>query len=500
MKNTPMLSKSRYLAGLQCHLRLWYQCYARDLAPEVSPSQQAVFDTGHEVGRLATGLYPGGVLIAEDHLHHDEAVQSTIKAMQNPAVEAIYEAAFFYDDVRIRVDILERTEEASWNLVEVKSSTSVKDVYYPDIAVQHYVLEGCGLSISRTGILHINNQYVYDGLRLDLNALFAFKDLTDQVKAMQPEIPDHLAALKTMLANSDAPDIKPSRHCSRPYDCEFWDHCTKDMPEFWVFDINGIAHTRLDELARLGIEKISDIPETFPLGEIQNRIRTSVIDQQDFISDDLKTELDKMQFPIHFLDFETVAPAVPRYAGTRPYQTIPFQWSDHILDEDGRLVHREYLCSEDKDPREEFTRALLNALETAGSIVIYTRYETGVLNSLIAHFPQYAEKLQSFIERFIDLHAIIRNNYYHPKFYGSFSLKHVLPALLPEMTYDKLSIQDGIQAALEYLRMIDSSTASEEKDRIRKDLLTYCGQDTLAMVKIREVLLAQIRKRFHIHF
>jgi predicted RecB family nuclease len=492
MKNTPLLSKSRFLAGLQCHLRLWYQCYDRDLAPEVSPSQQAVFDTGHEVGRLATRLYPDGVLIEEDHLHHKKAVRSTIKAMQNPAVQAIYEAAFFYDDVRIRADILKRTGNQSWSLLEVKSSTSVKDVYYPDVAVQYYVLGGCGLKISRAGILHINNQYVYDGPRLDLKALFAFKDLTDQVNAMQPEIPARLAALKAMLANSDAPDIKPSRHCSKPYDCEFWDHCTKDMPEFWVFNINGIGQTRLDELAGLGVEKIPDIPDTFPLNEIQNRIRTSVTRQQNFISDELHTELNKMQYPIHFLDFETVAPAIPRYAGTRPYQTIPFQWSDHILDADGRLTHREYLCSEDKDPREEFTHTLRNALETEGSIVIYTSYETGVLNSLIQHFPPYADALQSFIKRFIDLHAIIRNNYYHPKFYGSFSLKNVLPALLPEMTYDKLSIQDGIQAALEYLRMIDSSTSSEEKNRIRKDLLTYCGQDTLAMVKIREVLLKTV--------
>jgi predicted RecB family nuclease len=494
MKDIPMLSKSRFLAGLQCHLRLWFQCYARDLAAEVSPAQQAVFDSGHEVGELATRLYPDGVSIKEDYLHHKEAVRSTLEAMQNPDVKAIYEAAFFCDDVRVRVDILERTGNESWNLVEVKSSTKVKDVYYPDVAVQYYVLEGCGLKINRAGILHINNQYVYDGIRLDLRALFAFKDLTEHIKAMLPEMPDGLAALKTMLANSEAPKVIPSRHCSRPYNCEFWDHCTQDMPEFWVFNINGIAQARLDELARLGVAKIPDIPDSFPLSEIQNRIRISVIHQQHFISDELEAELNKMQYPIHFLDFETVAPAVPRYAGTRPYQTIPFQWSDHIRYQDGRLAHREYLCSEDKDPREEFIQTLLKALGTDGSIVIYTVYETAVLNSLIAHLPRYTDALKSVIERFIDLHAIIRNNYYHPKFYGSFSLKSVLPALLPEMSYAKLAIQDGIQATLGYLRMIDPSTLSEEKERIRKNLLTYCGQDTLAMVKIREVLLKQIYK------
>jgi hypothetical protein len=489
MKTAPMLSKSRFLAGLQCHLRLWYQCYDRDLASKVSNAQQAVFDAGHEVGRLATQLYPDGVLIDEPYYQHKQAVESTLKAMQDPEVKAIYEAAFIYDGVRVRVDVLERLEDGSWNMVEVKSSTSVKDVYYPDVAVQYYVLEGCGLKISGAGILHINNQYLYDGRNLDLDSLFVFEDLTNDTKPMLPEIPSRLSRLKAMLANSDAPEIQPSRHCHKPYDCEFWDHCTKNMPEFWVYHINGIGQNKLDELADMGIQNIGDIPDTFPLSLIQHRIRASVSNQQEYVSNQLEAELNAMEYPIHFLDFETIGPALPRYAGTRPYQTIPFQWSDHILYEDGKLDHREYLCDEDKDPREEFTQSLLDALGTAGSIDIYTSYETGVLNSIIEHFPQYTDELWAIIDRFKDLHAIIKNNYYHPKFYGSFSLKYVLPALVPEMSYDKLSIQDGMQASLEYLRMIDPKTSEDEKAGIRTDLLTYCGQDTEAMIKIREVLL-----------
>lgn len=491
MKNAPILSKSRFLAGLQCPLRLWFQCYDRDLASEVLAAQQAVFDAGHEVGRLATQVYPNGVLIDEPYYQHKQAIESTLKAIQDLEVKAIYEAAFLYDGVRIRVDILERLEDGFWNLVEVKSSTSVKDVYYPDVAVQHYVLEGCGLKIGQAGILHIDNQYVYDGQNLDLDSLFAFKDLTNDIKSMQPEIPSSLAEQNAMLARSDAPEIQPSRHCHKPYDCEFWDHCTKDMPEFWVYNINGIGQNKLDELADMGIQDIGDIPATFPLSQIQDRIRASVTNQQEYISDKLEAELNDMEYPIHFLDFETIGPAIPRYAGTRPYQTIPFQWSDHILYEDGNLDHREYLCNEDKDPREEFTQTLINALGTEGGIVIYTSYETGVLNSIIEHVPHYADELQSVIDRFIDLYAIIRRHYYHPKFYGSFSLKYVLPALVPEMSYDNLSIQDGIQASLDYLRMIDPGTDENEKATIREDLLTYCGQDTLAMVKIRDVLLSR---------
>ena len=264
------------------------------------------------------------------------------------------------------------------------------------------------------------------------------------------------------------------------------------MPEFWVYDISGIGQNKIDELADMGIQAIGDIPSSYPLSQIQDRIRASVASQQEFISDQLEAGLNDVEYPIHFLDFETIGPAIPRYAGTRPYQTIPFQWSDHILYKDGKLDHREYLCNEDKDPREEFTQTLLYALGTEGSIVIYTSYETGVLNSLIEHFQQYAGELQSVIDRFVDLYAIIRQHYYHPKFYGSFSLKYVLPALVPEMSYENLSIQDGMQASLDYLRMIDHETPENEKDKIRDDLLIYCGQDTLAMVKIRDELLKRI--------
>jgi len=492
MKKVPMLSKSRFLAGLQCHLRLWYQCFERELIPEVPPSQQAIFDAGHEVGELATQLFPGGILIDEPYFLHKQAVQSTLQAMQDPDVKSIYEAAFAYDGVRIRVDVLERLDDGSWNLVEVKSSTSIKEVYYPDVAVQFYVLEGCGLKINRAGILHINNQYIYDGQNLDLESLFSFGDLTDETMWMQPEIPGQLEELKGMLAVDSAPEIQPSRHCHKPYDCEFWDHCTKDMPEFWVYNISGIGQEKLDELADLGIQAIRDIPQTFPLSQIQDRIRASVSNRQEFISEQLEAELNDVAYPVHFLDFETIGVAIPRYAGTRPYQTIPFQWSDHILYENGNLDHREYLCNEDKDPREEFTQTLLDALGTKGSIFIYTTYETGILNSLIEHFPQYAEELQSVIDRFVDLYAIIKQHYYHPKFYGSFSLKYVLPALVPEMSYENLSIQDGMQASLDYLRMIDAKTLKDEKARIRDDLLTYCGQDTLAMVKIRDELLKRV--------
>jgi len=489
LRRFPGLSKSRFLAGLQCHLRLWYQSYEPQLASEISPAKQAIFDSAHEVEKLARQLYPAGLLIEENYLHHEEAVTSTAALMQDSKIQAIWEAAFLYDGVRVRADILERFGDGSWNLVEVKSSTSVKQVYLWDIAVQYYVLHGCAVRISRAGILHVNNQYVYDGSELDLDSIFTFADLTHQVLHFQDEIRSNLSDLKAMLAKENAPEIKPSRHCMRPYLCEFWEYCTRKMPEFWVLNLNGINQEKLDQLTESEVQDIRDIPDSFALTRIQNRIRTSIIKQQEYISKELKAEFDDVTYPIHFLDFETVGPAIPRYTGTRPYQTIPFQWSDHILNEDGTIEHREYLCNEDKDPREEFTMSLMDTLGRKGSIFTFTSYEEGIIRDLAKEISAYRDQLHAFLLRIKDLHKIIRRHYYHPGFHGSFSLKSVLPAILPEMSYENLAIQEGQLASLEYLKMIDLSTSPEEREKIKKALLAYCGHDTLALLKIREELL-----------
>jgi len=484
-----MLSKSRFLSGLQCHLCLWHSCYNPDLATDVSPVQQAIFDTGHKVGELATRLYPEGVLIEERYFEHEKAVQKTLKAIRDPGITSIYEAAFIYDDIRIRVDILERSDNGKWNLIEVKSSASVKEIHLPDVAIQYYVLQGSGLDINRSYLLHINNQYVYDGNNLNLGSFFSCSDVTDEAISVQHELSMIVNELKSMLNAPPPPVIKPSRHCKSPYMCNFWDYCTRDMPGDWVLELSGISQKKLDELEAMGIEGIRDIPDSYPLTMLQERIRICVVHNKEFISKDIEDELKDVEYPVHFLDFETVSPAIPRYAGTRPYQTIPFQWSDHILTEKEILEHREYLCSDDKDPREEFAHTLLATLGKTGTIFIYTTYEKTIIENLAEYFPQLRSDLLLIIDRFKDLCAIIKKHFYHPEFHGSFSLKSVLPAVVPDMAYENLAIQEGNQASLEYLRMLDPSVSSEEKERIKKELLEYCGYDTLALVKIRDELI-----------
>jgi len=456
---------------------------------ETDPVQQAMFDTGHEVGRLATERYPGGVRIEEDHFHHEDAVRSTLEVLKNRDVPAIYEAAFLEDGVRIRVDVLQRVNGNAWNLIEVKSSTKLKKEHIPDVAVQLHVLQSAGLSVSLAGIMHINNQYVYDGGNLDLNSFLSFSDQTDEALSQQGVIPSQLAALKEMLGKNVPPDILPSPHCKKPYLCSFWEHCTQAKPDYWVVNEKGISAKIQKELMAMGVEDIRDIPADFPLTAIQQLRRDCVVNQKEYIAPGLGGELIKVEHPIHFLDFETIGPAIPKYEGTRPYHTVPFQWSNDIMHENGNLEHQEYLCLEDKDPREGFAETLLKAVGEKGSIVVYTTYEKGVLEGLAEHLPHYRDRLLSVVERLYDLHVVVKNHYYHPEFHGSFSLKAVLPAVVPSMAYDDKEIQEGQMASLQYLRMIDPATPPDEKEKIKNDLLEYCAQDTLAMVEIRKELL-----------
>jgi hypothetical protein len=263
------------------------------------------------------------------------------------------------------------------------------------------------------------------------------------------------------------------------------------MSEFWVMGLTGIREDRLNELAALGVEDIRDIPNSFPLTDLQERIKTCVVTREEYIAPELYDALADVEYPLHFLDFETVSPAIPRYPKTRPYQTIPFQWSDHVLSENGDLEHSSYLCRDDTDPREGFCLTLLETLGEKGTIIIYSSYEKRVIEELAEHLPKQSAKLLATLDRFEDLQTIIKRYYYHHAFHGSFSLKSVLPALVPGMSYDNLDIREGNHASQEYLRMLSPETSPAGKRKIEDALLAYCCHDTLAMVKIREQLLGR---------
>jgi hypothetical protein len=358
------------------------------------------------------------------------------------------------------------------------------------VAIQLHVLEGVGIRTSRVGLMLIDNSYVYQGGPYDLEQLFRLEDVTWETRDfLASTAPQALADMRRVLKEDRAPNVNVGVHCTVPYQCPFYAHCHQDEPEHPIYQLPRISARVLKGMEGTGVRDIRDIPPGFTgLTGLQKRIRDCVISGQAYIAPGLAAELEGIKSPVRFLDFETISPALPLYAGTRPYQTVPFQWSLHMLGSDGGLGHRWFLHDDITDPRADFLAALLDEVGSQGAIVVYSSYEKSVLNQLALLFPRYESPLAELACRLFDLLPVIRDHCYHPDFRGSFSIKYVLPALVPDMSYASLEIQDGSAASFVFAQMIDPRTAAPQRGQIRQALLDYCGQDTLAMVRLFQTL------------
>jgi hypothetical protein len=289
--------------------------------------------------------------------------------------------------------------------------------------------------------------------------------------------------MKRILREAEPPVIDPGHHCHSPYECPFWAHCTKEKPARWIYFLPGSRQT-VSRLVQQGITMIDDIPDVTNLSPTQRRVK----ENGEWISPKLESALHSIRYPVHHLDFETVMLAIPRFSSTRPYQSIPVQWSNHIEQESGDLAHQEFLHSDPTEPRKRWAEALIESLGKRGSICVYSAYEEAMMRQLVEAFPEYRSAFKALLKRLWDLHSIIKEYYYHPAFRGSYSIKAVLPAIVPSMGYKDLAIKDGGQAAAAYYRMVFVETDWVEQASIREALLRYCARDTLAMLQLRKAL------------
>ena len=416
------------MSGHQCHLRLWHDTYERHLAAPVSEKLQATFDTGIEVGRLACERHPRGYLVAQDHRSIPQALAETKRLISSDEGHALYEPAFRHRDVLVRVDILERLECGGWRMIEVKSTTRLKEQHIRDAAVQLWVLRGAGIDVRDAGVLTLNRGYVYDGERLDLQELFTLHPVYEAASEMSDELGVGVSEMLSMLAANSAPEIDPGPHCFRPYDCPYYEHCTRGLPslEHGIAELPRLTAERRAELEVAGIKEISDVPEEFPLNDLQTIVRKAVSGRRAIVHGDLAGSLSEIEKPVHYLDFETFQPAIPRFKGTRCYDQIPFMFSVHREVEGNELEHIDYLHEESDDPRPALAERLIDALGDAGGICVYSGFERTVIGALAADLPQYAESLDAIAGQLFDLLPIVRSCYYHPAFCGSFSIKSVL--------------------------------------------------------------------------
>ncbi len=491
MNNYKSLSKSRYLNGLQCSKLLWVSANEYSRLPEVDEATQSVFDQGHEVGELAQSLFPGGLNVYS--LTISENLRETKSALRSRL--PVYEAGFSAAHLFCRVDILNPAGEDAWDIIEVKSTTEIREEHLHDVAFQWHCCRTAGLTIERCRIAYLDKDFVKNG-DIDPRELFVVEDVTDRLPPYIEGIGERIEQMLAVISSDECPEAAIGQHCNAPYACALQGECWAYLPVHHVMTL--YYGKKLGEnLMKDGILNISDIPQDVKLNAKQQIQKECVICGQPHIDRaELRSFLARLQYPLYFMDFETFMTAVPLYDGTGPYQAIPFQFSVHVVEREGaRARHKSFLAKGKEDPRPAFLAALKEAVGSEGTILVYYEaFERSRLKELAAAFPEHSGWITDALSRIMDLLAPFKDfSYYHPSQAGSASLKKVMPAVTG-IGYDELEIGHGDIASLRYMQAELGYISSEERAKIRKDLLQYCGQDTSGMVRIVEELLQESRR------
>jgi len=480
-----MLSKSKFVGGWQCEKQAYLTANHPKLATPFDSATLARFAGGTRFGELAHSVWPDGVLIDSPAFKHDAAVEWTKELINGNVVDVIFEAGFTELGTRVRADIIVRDRESNtWDLVEVKSASSPKQVHDIDMAIQRAVIEESGITVGMTGVMLVDADYVRGDDGVIPNGLFKIVDRTNEVLALLPEITDMNSHLHEVINSEEVPDIEIGPHCEEPYDCQFFAHCTVSRPKDWVRNLPGFGLRKVADFESQGLVRIKDISADVKLNVLQQRAVHSSKNSTHWVSDHLNKNLRSVEYPIRFIDFETASPTVPMYPGTSPRELLPFQWSCHTLNDDQSLLHSDFLAAGDVDPRREFVESLLRAVGTHGPVLVYSCYEESTLRKLSVKFPDLSVDVEKLIDRFVDLLTLVKENYYHPGFKGSFSIKKVLPVMVPGYDYSDLAIAEGESASATFVDIVEGRVDEDDLDNILYDLLEYCKRDTEAMVRI----------------
>jgi CRISPR/Cas system-associated exonuclease Cas4 (RecB family) len=491
------LTKSPYVNGLQCPKLLWIKVHEKERIPKPDESSQHLFDQGKQVGDLAKTLFPKGVEIKAEYWELAESDKKSREALK--LRKPLFEAGFMVGELYSRADVLVPVGKNQWDLVEVKSGSSIKEENIHDVSFQKHVYEKAGLKIRKCFLMHMNPDYVRKG-KINVKKLFLKEDITDKVDEISEGIEDRIKEMLKIMNSKTCPIVKIGPQCNKFHGCPLKDYCWGKVPLNSVLNLVGSSITAFD-LYDSGVKNLGDIPENFELNFkqlIQHKCAKS--GQPCIHKEKIKQFLETLKYPLYFMDFETYATAIPLYNGLKPYQPIPFQFSVHVINKEGeRPLHYSFIASGSGDPRKQFIKELKEVLGKEGSIIVYFKsFEKGRLEELGNLFPKYKPWIKSIFERIIDLITPFSNFwYYNSKQEGSASLKEVLPALTGK-SYEGMNIAEGQMASLSYLYITHGSfdgkkASADEVKKIRKDLEAYCGLDTKGMIWILDALRALVK-------
>ena len=465
------VSKSDYVQSLKCLNYVWHKFNDK----EKLPSLDGVFivQRGVEFGKLAQELYPDGISIK---FNYTQASKDTADALD--LGKPIFEATFETDKLYCMVDVLVPAEDG-WDIVEVKSGSSVKKEHYDDVAFQKYVLEKSGIKVNKCYLMHANKKYIREG-EIDINELFMKTDITEKVEEVINTVPGNVERLLSYVSK-DMPENK-HKFCTSPKKCDLREICWAHLPEHNILELHGLWFKHSVPLMDEGYLSILDLPDSF-FEKHKHTIQKNAISSGEAQIDHGKIREFKetLKYPLSYFDFETLGTPVPLHDGLNPWGKFAFQYSIHV-DDGKKLDHFEFLADSNKDPQEDLVKKLVKDMPSTGSIVTFNmRFEKGILSDLAKRFPKYEKELKSMIDRVVDLQVVFKGfHYYHPSQKGSNSLKAVLP-VFSDKKHSDLEISDGTES---FTAFYDKYYLG--KDVSRKDLLDYCALDTLAMVEILE--------------
>lgn len=489
-----LLTKTDFLCGLSCPQLLWFARREPGVLPIPDEWENNGLHEGLEVGRMARHLYPGGVEIPWELLNFEKGLMMSQETVSRRRLS--YEAGFIYNSAFARADILMPAPRGRWDLIEVKSTSSVKGDHFWDVAFQRYVMEGAGLKIRRCWLMHINRRYFREN-ELDMDRLFIREDITTEVSKYLPKIPGRIKEMMKNLkaGNRPYPDVTKAG-CS-PRHCEAASNCWSFLPKRHVFLLyRDSGRRKAYELVKNGVYHLKEIPEDFRLTDCQAiQVECEKTGKPHVHKDEIRKFIEKLHYPLYFLDFETFATAIPRLSNSEPFENIPFQYSLHVVEKPGgKEIHHSYLSDGIKDPRPEILARLRKQLGKSGSIIAYNKsYEQERILQCSERFPQYWKWAKNLMPRFVDLLEPFQSfHIYHPAQNGSASLKSTLPALTGK-GYDKMEIKDGAQASRAFMMLAFTDLSQPQKDRIRNRLEAYCCLDTGGMIEMLRQLKTLIR-------
>lgn len=486
------LSKSKLLAWRQCPKRLWLEIHGDKELLKYSAATQSSHETGHCVGEIARRIYDPegrGDFLDLKKISFTELLARSETLSQSSRLP-IFEAGFSANGALSLADVMlpvKNGRQRAWRMVEVKSSTSLKEYHRDDAAIQAYVTRAAGVPLTSIALAHIDKNWIYPGGG-NYDGLLVEHDLTAEAFGRSEEIEGWIAGAQKVARKRKEPEIGTGGHCHAPYSCGFIEYCSSteaqaEHPAHWLPRIQSKA---LKEHLAASSGEMRDVPDEL-LNDRQLRVKYCTLDNEVFFdAAGAASDLAPHKLPGYFLDFETVQFAVPIWKGTRPYQQIPFQFSVHRLSRSGKLEHRDFLDLSGKDPSQKFAEALIEACDLRGPVFVYNAaFETTRIKELAERFPKFKKALLAINQRIVDLLPIAEARYYHPSMCGSWSIKKLLPAIAPDLRYDQLDgVQDGGMAMAAFKEAIAEECSKDRKYKIDRQLREYCGLDTLAMVNI----------------